>query len=165
MQVSPDRIRLELVDATNWRASLELEVAPEQLRFVAAYSPIAAIVLSKAYVRAAGRQWEPLAIVDGEQMVGLFALSFGPERLDQCWLFHFFIDRRSQGRGYGKAGLQALFSYLRGQRPDCRTLHLLVHPENLPAQQLYSSQGFQPSGRMIEGDLHYSKLLEDTKVA
>jgi diamine N-acetyltransferase len=158
-----NQIRLEILDAANWRASLELEVRPEQQAFVAAYSPITAIMLAKAYVRAGGREWEPLAIVAGDQMIGALALSVGPEDRDQCWLFHYFIDRRYQARGYGKAGLQALFSYVRERRPDCRSLDLLVHPENLPAQALYRSAGFQPSGRVIEGELHYSKLFDHKK--
>lgn len=159
MDNSATQLRLEPINAANWRASLALEVTSEQQHFVAAHSPIAAIVLSKAYVRAGGSAWEPLAIVDGEQMLGLLALSFAPAQPDQCWLFHFFIDRRYQAQGYGKAGLRLLFSYLREQRSAWRTLHLLVHPDNLPAQALYRSAGFQPSGSVIEGDLHYCKPL------
>jgi hypothetical protein len=45
------RIRLAPLDQHNWRASLQVQVAPEQLQFVAGYAPVALIILAKAYIR------------------------------------------------------------------------------------------------------------------
>src|SRR6476660_8806799 len=43
-------ITLRDITRENWRASLSLTVYPEQQRFVADHTPIAAIALAKAYI-------------------------------------------------------------------------------------------------------------------
>ncbi len=50
-------ISLQEVTAANWRATLNLRVHPEQQRFIADCTPIAAIVLAKAYIRPGGLLW------------------------------------------------------------------------------------------------------------
>ena len=57
------RVRLAPLDQHNWRASLHVQVAPEQLPFVAGYSPVALVILAKAYIRPEELDWEPLALM------------------------------------------------------------------------------------------------------
>ena len=47
-----NRVTVHRVTRANWRDALLLAVRPDQQRFIAGYAPIAAIILSKAYVGA-----------------------------------------------------------------------------------------------------------------
>ncbi len=133
---------------------------PEQQRFVADYAPIAAIALAKAYIRPGGAIWAPYAIYAGVTMVGFFALAYEPDSADQYWLFHFFIDQRYQGHGYGRVALQRFIEMVRREYPQCQMLQLMVHPENARAQRLYTAAGFQPTGTERWGEPVYQLAME-----
>ena len=141
-----EQITLRAVSSENWRETLQLTVRPEQQRFIADYAPIAAIALAKAYIRPGGLTWTPYAIYADATMVGFVALAYEADTADQYWIFHFFIDQRYQGRGYGRAALQALIELVRREHPQRQTLQLVVHPENTQARRLYTSAGFRPTG-------------------
>src|SRR5262245_7431502 len=96
---------LREVTRDNWRAALRLEVYPEQQHFIADYAPVAAIALAKAYVRPGGLIWTPYAFYAGDEMVGFAELAYEPGGAEEYWIFHFFVDRRFQGQGYGKRAL------------------------------------------------------------
>ncbi len=150
-----DDVTLREVTQENWRETLELTVRPEQQRFTADYAPIAAVALAKAYIRPGGAHWTPYAIYAGGTMVGFLALAYEPETTDQYWLFHFFIDQRYQGYGYGKAALRCFVELVRREHPRCQTLQLVVHPENIRAQRLYTATGFHPTGTERWGEPVY----------
>jgi diamine N-acetyltransferase len=158
-----NRVTVHEVTRANWRDALRLAVRPDQQRFVAEYAPIVAILLSKAYVRALGMIWEPHAFVVDSEMVGLAALAAEPEHADLRWIFHFFIDERFQGRGYGREALAALMSQVKVSQPVCRSLQLTVHPENHVAQRLYLGMGFMPTGAELDGEPVYRLALSDTR--
>lgn len=143
------------VTEENWRATLGLAVFPEQQRFIADFAPIAAIALAKAYIRPAGLIWVPYAFYVDTQIVGFAELTYEPESVDNYWLFPFFIDRHAQGRGYGKEALHLLLQFIRDHHPHCQALQLTVHPENEPAQRLYISAGFQPTGAILSEEPVY----------
>ena len=149
-------ITLHEVTGDNWRATLRLSVHPEQQRFIADHEPIAAIALAKAYIRPDGLVWVPYAIYAGEEIVGLVELAYAPDSQDDYWVYHFFIDRSHQGKGYGKAAFGAFIQLIQGTHPRCRQINLTVHPENYRAQQLYTSLGFQPAGRELWGEPVYT---------
>jgi len=148
-------ITLREITGENWRATLALAVHPEQQRFIADHAPIAAIALAKAYVRPDGMEWLPFAIYADAEMIGLIELAYQLGSADQYWVYHFFIDRSRQGKGYGKAAFLAFIRLIREQHPSCRQLNLTVHPENHRAQRLYIGLGFQPNGRELWGEPVY----------
>ena len=152
-------VTIRKVTGDNWRETLELGVRPEQQRFISDYAPIAAIALAKAYIRPGGMVWTPYAIYAGAMMVGFFTLAYEPDTADQYWLFHFFIDQRYQGRGYGMAAMQRYIELVKQDYPQCQTLHLTVHPENLAAQRLYTAVGFQPTGSERWGEPVYRRAM------
>jgi diamine N-acetyltransferase len=154
-------ITLQPVTRANWRAAVQLRVRPEQQRFVADYAPIAAIALAKAYVGAMGLYWIPFAFYRGEEMVGFVTLAYedGAENPSQYWVLHFFIDARYQGQGYGQEALERLLEEVKAHHPACQVLRLTVHPENLPAQHLYTKAGFLPSGERLEEEPVYQLRL------
>jgi len=155
-------LTLREVTSTNWREALRLAVQPEQQRFIADYTPIAAIALAKAYVRPGGLVWTPYAFYDGAQMAGFAELAYEPGSQDEYWLVHFFIDRDLQGRGIGKRALWLLVELVREQHPNCRVLRLTVHPENIAAQRLYTGAGFRNTGTERDGEPVYALRLRDS---
>lgn len=157
--MSLDNITLRPVTAENFWPALHLSVTPEQQRFVADYAPIVALGLAKAYVGWGGATWEPYAIYADETIVGFVALAYEPETPDQYWVFHYFIDHRYQGRGYGTAALQRFIELVRREHPACQMLQLVVHPDNTRAQRLYTSAGFQPTGTERWGEPVYQLPL------
>ena len=156
-----DDVTLRAITAENWRAALELTVAREQQRFVADHTPIAAVALAKAYVRAGGARWAPYGIYAGEALIGFVALAYRQDAPDECWIFHFFVDQRHQGRGYGSATLRRLVEMVKREQPECRSLRLVVHPENHAAQRLYTAAGFRPTGAERWGEPEYALALGD----
>ena len=153
-----ERVTIAEVTRANWRATLALGVAPEQQRFIADYAPIAALGLAKAYIRPFGFTWTPYAFYAPDdateaagQPIGFTMLAYAPESAEDYWLFHFFIDQRSQGRGYGALALQRIIALARDAHPHSRALQLTVHPENARAQRLYTRAGFRPHRRAAGG--------------
>lgn len=134
-------------------------VRPEQRRFVADHTPIAALVLAKAYVRPAELLWEPCAFMMDELMIGLCALACEPRSLENYWIFHFFIDQRFQGQGYGGAALRLLLQSVRERYPHCQVISLTVHPENRVARRLYATAGFRPTGERLDGEPIYQYVF------
>ena len=143
-------VTVQPVTRTNWRVALTLTVHPHQQHFIAETSPPAAVALAKAYIQPQGLPVRPYAIYADDVMVGYFNLVFDPDSTDSYWLYHFFIDRRYQGSGYGGMALEAIKELLRDDFPRCRSVSLTVHPENVVAQRLYTRTGFRPTGQVHE---------------
>lgn len=160
------RVTLRQVTRENWQEALRLAVRPEQQRFVAGYAPVALLGLAKAYVRPGGVSWEPYAIYAGgdgesaETMVGFVELAYEPGSADEYWVFHFFIDARFQGHGYGRVAIARLIELVAREHPEARSLQLVVHPENTAAQRLYMSAGFRPTGAERWGEPAYRLALD-----
>src|SRR5262245_11967744 len=91
-----ERVSLRKVTRDNWRETLRLAVSADQQRFIAEYTPIAALALAKAYVRPGGATWVPYAIYADAEMVGLTELAYEAGTTDEYWIFHFFIDHHFQ---------------------------------------------------------------------
>ena len=123
---------------------------PRQQRFVAEYFPVAAIALAQAYVRPGELVWVPYAIYADQDMVGFTELAYKPKSRDPYWIYHFFIDRAHQRKGYGKQALRALIGLVKESHPLCEHLRLSVHPDNTVAEHLYTSVGFRPTGEMLD---------------
>ena len=154
-------VSLREVTQENWLATLRLGVHPNQQRFIAAYAPIAAIALAKAYIRPGGAVWEPYAIYAESTVIGLVELAYTPGSRDDYWVFHFFIDQRFQGQGYGKAALAQLIKLVEERHPNCQTLQLVVHPENHRARQVYLRAGFHATGATRWDEPVYQLAIRD----
>lgn len=158
-----ERVTIAAVTRANWREALTLAVAPDQQRFVAGYAPIAALALAKAYIRPGGAVWAPYVFYahDSAQaasngaMVGFATLAYEPESADSYWLYHFFIDERYQGHGYGRLALERLIAVTLATHPRCRAIQLTVHPENARAQRFYTNAGFHATGELLDGEPVY----------
>ncbi|BCG57922.1 GNAT family N-acetyltransferase [Paenibacillus sp. URB8-2] len=95
----------------------------------------------------------PTVVVDGDTAVGFFVLH-GWEGIDNVYsggsramLFRaFLIDYASQRKGYAKAALELLPSYICARYPGTDEIVLSVNEENIPAERLYLAAGFQDNG-------------------
>lgn len=153
--VQRDRLTIREVTRENWRDALRLTVHPEQQRFIADIVPIAAIALAKAYIRPGGLLWLPYVFYAGTKIIGFTMLAYEPDSSNNYWIFHFFIDKNYQGRGYGKQALQLFIEFLTQLHTSCCSIRLTVHPENVQAQRLYTGIGFHPTGDTVEGEPLY----------
>ena len=137
-------IELRQVDADNWRACADLEVAPEQRDFVL---PVARYLCLCHY----GGVWNPLAVYAGDEVVG-FAM-WAIDRSDQSgWIGGLLIDQSRQQRGYGRATVEALVACLMDAR-GCRSCALSYSPGNAAARDLYRAAGFVETGETEDDEL------------
>jgi diamine N-acetyltransferase len=140
---------LAALDRENWRAALAVQVATEQLPYVAGYQPVALVILAKAHLRLGDLEWEPLAVTSGTSVVAVVALAHARTH---CELVHLAVDVAHQGKGVGGAAVMLLVSHVVNTRPDAQEVRLTVHPKNEPAQRLYRRCGFSPTGELRDGE-------------
>ena len=149
-------VSLRPIDSSNYRECIQLSVAPDQQGFVASNLQS----LAEAYVwREAA---EPYAVYSDDEMVG-FGLLFpladdtadaavpvpGTER--GFILVRLMIDNRFQGRGYGRAALDAIVELVRDR--GLPTIRLSVVPENVQALDFYRRNGFTETGEIDGGEI------------
>ena len=146
-------IQLRKIDSGNiWRI-IALEVGDDQKNFVATNTES----LLEAYCAITnGGVALPFGIYDGETPVGFVMIGYGGDWEDapviareSYSVWRLMIDRRFQGRGYGKAALASALDYIRtypcGKAESCC---LSYEPENEAAKALYHSFGFRENGEM-----------------
>lgn len=125
-------VELREITAATVRTICGLEVAEEQRENVA---PVA-ISIAQAHFepRATFR-----AIYAGNEPVG-FILWREDDKPDTAYLWRFMIDRRHQGKGYGRAALEQTFAMLK-TRGVARLSTSVVRGEHSPLG-FYLSAGF-----------------------
>ncbi|WP_085717122.1 N-acetyltransferase [Pseudomonas sp. B28(2017)] len=69
------------------------------------------------------------------------------------------VDQRAQGKGYGKACLQALPEAARRAWPEIKGLELSVDADNAAAIGLYARFGFVDSGEAYKGRIGYERRM------
>lgn len=69
------------------------------------------------------------------------------------------VDQRAQGKGYGKACLQALPELARRTFPEIRALELSVDADNAAAIALYASFGWLDRGEAYKGRIGYERRM------
>jgi diamine N-acetyltransferase len=133
-------VTVRALDWTDWVACLLLRVRPDQRDFVASNF--------SSLIEAWTDDWaHPFAICQGDKMVGFSLVAF--ERQDKVWwICRLMIDKKWQGQGYGRAAMIQIINRLK-QVPGCDRVLIGHHPDNLRAQKLYLSLGFQRTGRRL----------------
>ena len=125
-------------------ASLDLD--PSQVsRFL---GPVADIIRA---VRG-GPSHSLVALFAGGVMVGFYVVHPDPRDASRWWLGWLAIGSRFQGLGLGRAALSSALLRL-ASIPGCRSVRLLVAPDNTSALALYASGGFVNAGVHPGGEL------------
>jgi len=135
-------VEFKEITTDNYNECLKLEVSDNQKNFVASnmYSLAQAWVFHEnAY---------PFAIYADNKMVGFIMMGYKPEGIYNIW--RLMIDKRFQGKGYGKAAVLLAVEYLK-EKYNVNEIFLSFEPDNTVAEKLYSSMGFQRTGE-IAGD-------------
>ena len=157
-------IRLEKIDAKNIWEIIDLKVKKTQKDFVA--TNYASIV--QAYAAAgSGCSAFPFGIYEGKKPVGFLMIGYNaaamyeiyetkaPEALKNNYsLWRLMIDKRYQGKGYGKEAMRLALEFIRtwpcGKAEYCE---LSYEPENVAAKKLYHSFGFYENGETDGGEI------------
>lgn len=99
----------------------------------------------------------PIVILYEQEPVGFFILQYSEEtrefteNADVLFLRAFCIDRRYQGKGYGKSAMNCLPGFTAAYFPHISEIILTVNEHNLPAKRLYEKSAFQYIGKNKTG--------------
>lgn len=140
-------VTLRKIDEYNFANVIRLEVAEDQQDFVTSN----AFSLSQAYVMPECR---PLAIYNGMTPVG-FAM-YALDRDDgEYWVYRLMIDKNQQKKGFGREAMKLLIAHIKKEAPEKGVLYISFEPQNEGARRLYTSLGFTPDNRVVDGELVY----------
>ncbi len=142
--VPPPAVTLQPVTGDTWEAVAQLHVTPQQTAFVATPSYDLAMCCY-------GDTWHPLAVTVDDAVMGLCLWGIDPAD-GSCWLGGVLIDQRYQGRGYGKAAVQAALALLAAEHAQ-HAFALSYHPRNQVAKQLYHALGFRETGEVVDDEV------------
>ena len=134
-------ITLREITPQNFRQCIDLKVADGQENFVAAN--VMSIAQAKIYPTA-----NPLAVYHEDEMVGFVMYGFDTDE-EHFYLGRLMIDAQYQGKGFGKAATLTVIEKMK-QIEDCREIYLSFVPQNTGAEKLYSSVGFERTGKISE---------------
>lgn len=144
-----DTLHFEVVNRENRKEIEELSVSAEQTDFIESVKEC----LKEAEEL---RLWRPVGIYDGNTLIGFAMYGYFPKPIPgRVWLDRLLIDKKYQGRGYGKQSVLALLNRLRTEY-QCDVVYLSVYETNLHAIHLYQQIGFQFNG---EHDIHGERIM------
>jgi diamine N-acetyltransferase len=140
------KVRLKKVTADNWEAVVELELDTDQQDLVA--SNLYSVAESQFDPDA-----RPRAVYAGRRAVGFLMYdvqSRGKSR--EASIYRFMIDRKHQGRGYGRAALGEALKEI-SAIPRIKRVSIRYMPNNPVAKPFYASFGFREVGRDRDGEV------------
>ena len=150
-------VTLQPITSDNWIECIQLAPTEEQRR-IGFVEPNQGS-LAQAYVE---RWWQPYAIYAGETMVGFVLYGCWPEtgvsahhshaQPGEHFVLRFMIDARYQGQGYGRAGMAQVIEQIKAE-PGARVISISYDSINPVMAHLCTRAGFQPTGRLIDGEI------------
>ena len=144
-------VQIVELNAENWYDCCELEVSPEQKKFME--SNAISIAQSKFEPTL-----KPYAIYDNEKVVGFLMYNSVQEELDGYWIYRIMVDKTFQGKGIGKVATTLMLSEM-AKLPNAKKIIVGYHPENLEAQHLYTSLGFMDEGVRFGKEMAVIKIV------
>lgn len=134
-------VELRTINEDNYEECLNLSASVANADFV---DPVA-WSLAEAWVFYDDSR--PFAIYADDVMVGYVLMYIGEENYQ---IINFIIDSRFQKRGYGVAAARLCVEYL-CKEFNASKISLPVAPENIAAQRLWNSLGFEMTDDMENG--------------
>ncbi len=143
------KIRLRKLDKSNWRQAAKLKVKKEQKGFNASnFFSLAQSKFESYYI--------PMGIFLDGKMVGF--IMYGKEPKDKkYWMVRFMIDKKYQGKGYGRAAIVELVKLLK-RKKDCKEILTTYVPGNEISKKLFFSLGFRETGKIVEEEERVIRL-------
>lgn len=132
-------VTLEPVTIDNFEALMDMELPPDQARYLA----------SNAYSIAQAHyypDWRPRAIYCDGGPAG-FALYDvrGNDETGHYAIYRLMVDHPRQNQGIGRRALALLLAEVRAF-PDARRITICYKPDNVTARRFYASLGFVETG-------------------
>ena len=108
--------------------------------------------------------WRPVGIYDSDTLIGFAMYGYFPEPAPgQLWLDRSLIDKRYQGKGYGKQAVLSLLDRLHTEYQS-GTVYLSVYENNPHAIKLYQQIGFRFNRKYdSRGTYHGVSFLRDVE--
>lgn len=150
-----NEVTLKKIDESNFLDAFHLTLAPEQEKFVS--HPIRSLAQAYVYYH----QCTPFGIYHEDTMVGYVMVIYDYD-LEEYDIWHLMIDAARQGRGYGKAAMEACLAYI-ARKPfgTSGRVVLTCSRENSKAIGLYRSLGFRETGNEDGEEVELSLQLHD----
>ena len=105
--------------------------------------------------------WTIKVIENDKKLIGFTMYGFSEE--DNCYeLCRFMIDRKFQGKGYGKKALALIVDEMKKNCPHDE-IYLSVDPENFKAKHIYEQLGFISTGKIIDEEEVYEMKFNTSK--
>ncbi|GIN70241.1 N-acetyltransferase [Bacillus sp. J14TS2] len=136
----------------NFIECIELQVTEEQQRFISSNQH----ALAEAYIAAdEGQDIITFAVYKDGTMVGFIMMYYddgdGHYEHSSYGVFKMMIDKRYQGKGYGRETMIKAIDFSRSSpHGKARVVELTYKPENVVAKNLYTSLGFVETGDVLE---------------
>jgi diamine N-acetyltransferase len=152
MQLVFPNLAFREVDERTLDSVLAVTLAPEQEPYVGTVSE----ALEEAREVPEGKPWYR-AVFDGEVAVGFVMLSWNvppnpPEIIGPWYLWKLSVDRRYQGRGYGRAIIEKVVEIVRAEGAETLLTSYALGDGN--PGPFYKHVGFSPTGDVnIDGEI------------
>lgn len=140
----------------NYMDALQLKVKRSQKKYV----PSILESLAYAYIKPWDECFDPFLLYHDDLLIGAFYISYSLSTNDDYWIGGFFIDKRYQNRGYGRASFAKTLEYVKNNFENCKQIQLTVERNNQVAIKFYESFGFMTKGDVnSDGELKYRLIL------
>lgn len=152
-------VNYQALTATQRQQLEQLEVLPEQLPYSGDIYCALNTLLVRPSLDIAG-----FVLLVSDEPKGFFLLKRGdclPHWAQQgsATLHALQVDRRVQGKGLGKAFLQAMPEAIRLTWPDVQQIMLSVDADNRPALNLYKGLGWVDTGEAYKARVGFERRL------
>ena len=132
-------IEFKSIGQDNFQAVINMEVDEAQRGFMEdnLYS-LAECAFEKSFV---GK-----AIYKDDMPIGFMLYYFVQEDPDYVFLHRLMIDKHQQGKGLGRAALEAAVKLFKEEFPSIACVELMHYPDNKIGAALYDKLDFKPTG-------------------
>lgn len=143
------------INEENFIDAFQLELRKDQERFVS--HPIRSLAQAYVYYQ----QCTPFGIYYEGTMVGYVMVIYDYD-MDEYNIWHMMIDKKYQGRGYGKAAMEVCLDYI-ASKPFgvSNRVVLTCHMENSFALALYRRFGFVETGNCDDEEIELALQLNN----
>jgi diamine N-acetyltransferase len=145
-------ITLREVTRENWYAIARLKLHDGQDQFVAPnwYSMLEALFSDGTL--------HSRAIYLDDSLIGYAMYGIDPDT-QECWIVRLMVEKDQQGKGHGRSAMTLVIDQLR-QLYACKEIFINFVPTNANARKLYTSLGFQDTGKVDDGELVFRLPLD-----
>lgn len=133
------------IDSKNFDKVIDLEVNKDQIGFME--DNLLSIAETTIY-----DHYRAKAIYLEKELIGFMLYYFVEDSPDYVYLHRFMIDRRYQGKGYGKKAVQKALKLFKQEYPCIECVELMHYPDNSIGEQLYESLGFEKTGELRDSE-------------